>query len=47
MMADYIGNEEGFTFEQLNQNKALVNKAFKTGAVAYSDFKYQLDDMKA
>jgi hypothetical protein len=24
-----------------------VNKAFKTGAVAYSDFKYQLDDMKA
>ena len=29
MMADYIGREEGFTFEQLNQNKALVNKAFK------------------
>lgn len=24
-----------------------VNKAFKTGAVAYNDFKYQLDDMKA
>ncbi|MBR2871385.1 MAG: glucose-6-phosphate isomerase [Clostridia bacterium] len=30
MMADYIGREEGFTFEQLNQNKTLVNKAFKT-----------------